>query len=78
MISEYNIYYAVNGQEALDKLLSIPKPDIIISDIMMEIMDGHEFFNKIGEKEGYNDIPFIFLSSRNSWKWKWRKAEPCS
>ncbi len=66
MKDKYNVFYAVNGQEALNKLDKIPKPDLIISDIMMDIIDGYEFYDKLSEKEEYNDVPFIFLTAKTS------------
>ncbi|MCG8569085.1 MAG: ATP-binding protein [Spirochaetes bacterium] len=62
---EYNIYYACNGKEALKKLDDIPKPNIIISDIMMDEMDGLDFYKEIQNDNRFNDVPFIFLTARN-------------
>lgn len=59
--SDYNLFYAVNGQEALKRLPEIV-PDLIISDVMMDIMDGFDFVSQI--PEAYQDIPFIFLTAR--------------
>ena len=64
LLCEYNVYYATNGKEALDKLMHIPKPELIISDVMMGEMDGHEFYSRISKDDRYNEIPFIFLTSR--------------
>ena len=61
--NEYNIINAVNGREALDKLSGVKKPDIIISDIMMDIMDGYEFYEKVLQFNEYKSIPFIFLTA---------------
>ena len=36
----YNVFYATNGKEAIKKIESIPKPHLIIADIMMDTMDG--------------------------------------
>jgi DNA-binding NarL/FixJ family response regulator len=64
MIDEFNFYYALNGKDALGKLEIIPKPDVIISDIMMDIMDGYEFLCQLREKSDMQDIPFIFFTSK--------------
>jgi DNA-binding NarL/FixJ family response regulator len=48
----------------LGKLEIIPKPDVIISDIMMDIMDGYEFLCQLREKSDMQDIPFIFFTSK--------------
>ena len=68
MMEEYNFYYALNGKEALKKLNNIAKPDIIISDIMMDVMDGYEFYENISNNSKYNTIPFIFLTAKSTYK----------
>lgn len=51
---------ATNGQEALEKIEEL-KPNIIISDIVMPILDGVDF-SKVVQKK-YPDIQIIILSS---------------
>jgi|GEM_PF-508539 len=63
---KYNIFMAKNGQKALNKLNFIPKPNIIISDIMMDKMDGYKFYDELHKINNYNDIPFIFLTALTS------------
>jgi len=63
---EYNVFTAKNGLKALNKINKIPKPNIIISDIMMDKMNGFEFYDKVMKNEEYNDIPFIFLTALTS------------
>lgn len=64
----YNIFTAKNGLEALNKCLQYNKIDIIISDIMMDTMDGYEFYENIKNNEKCADIPFIFLTAKTSSK----------
>jgi signal transduction histidine kinase/DNA-binding NarL/FixJ family response regulator len=59
----YNVYFARNMTEALIKLKIIPRPDLIISDIMMDGEDGFRLLSVLSAKEGFNDIPFIFLTA---------------
>ena len=61
---EYNIFTAVDGRQALEKLESIPIPDVIVSDIMMSEMDGYEFRGRLLDNDKYKDIPFIFLTAK--------------
>jgi signal transduction histidine kinase/DNA-binding NarL/FixJ family response regulator len=61
----YNFYFAVNGKHALEMLSGIPRPDIIISDIMMDVMDGYEFYEKITSEYNYKAVPFIFLTAKS-------------
>lgn len=63
---EYNVFYATNGKAALDKIKVIPVPNVIISDIMMDEMDGYEFFDKINSNIGLTFIPFIFLTAKST------------
>lgn len=64
MSENFNVMYATDGKEGLERLNVIPKPDIIISDIMMKTMDGHEFYNKLTTIERLMDVPFIFLTAK--------------
>ncbi|MEW5816630.1 MAG: ATP-binding protein, partial [Spirochaetota bacterium] len=63
LLSHYNVFYSFNGKEALDKIDIMPYPDIIIADIMMDVMDGFQFYNELLKKEKYKSIPIIFLSA---------------
>ncbi|MBN2535496.1 MAG: response regulator [Spirochaetales bacterium] len=62
---QYNCYSAFHGLEALAEL-RIPEPDLIISDIMMDHMDGYAFFERVREKKKYRSVPFIFLTAKNT------------
>jgi DNA-binding NarL/FixJ family response regulator len=66
LMEKYNLYFAFNGREALDKINEIPLPDLILSDIMMEEMDGFDFFDALSLYEPYKTIPFIFLTASDS------------
>lgn len=61
----YKTMTAFNGRDALDAVEK-QKPDLILLDIMMPIMDGHEVARKLKERPEYADIPIIFLSALNS------------
>jgi DNA-binding NarL/FixJ family response regulator len=62
--SNFNICDAVNGKDALDKINLIPKPDLILSDVMMDEMDGYELLEHIREIDGFKHIPFVFLTAK--------------
>jgi len=65
MSQNYNVYYAVNGKDAITKMKDIPKPDLILSDIMMDVMDGYEFYDELMKEKVYRSIPFIFLTAKS-------------
>lgn len=54
---------AMDGQQALDTVEKV-KPDLILLDVMMPIMDGHETCRRLKSNEATKDIPVIFLSAK--------------
>lgn len=65
---QYNVYTSHNGTEALKKLKEIQAPDLIISDIMMDGMDGFKFARIVSENERFNHIPFFFITAKSTQK----------
>jgi signal transduction histidine kinase len=63
---DYNVICALNGKLALDKLNDMKLPDLIISDVMMDVMDGYELLNNISKSSKYRQIPFLFLTAKSS------------
>ena len=62
---KYNTYAALNGNDALKKLKELKiLPDLIITDIMMDKVDGYDFAKIISKSASYSHIPFIFLSAK--------------
>ena len=74
----YQVWTATNGQEALYKLkaafqgegeeaVSLDRlPDLILANIMMPLMDGHNFYERVLANPQLNHIPFIFLTAKSS------------
>lgn len=54
------VYYAKNGIEALD-IYKTTIPDLILTDIQMDEMDGLKFATTVREKDSL--IPIVFLTS---------------
>jgi signal transduction histidine kinase/DNA-binding NarL/FixJ family response regulator len=63
--AEYNVFTAINGINALSLLKTSPRQDLILSDVMMDSMDGFEFFDLIRLDSKYNTIPFLFITARS-------------
>lgn len=62
---KYNVFISFNGGEALRKIKEYPVlPDLIISDVMMDKVDGFRFAQIIADIPDLNHIPIIFLSAR--------------
>lgn len=66
MSSLYNTYWAENGGDALNLLTQIPKPDIILSDIIMDGMDGFEFIKCLKHDSCYKSIPLLFITAKDN------------
>jgi two-component system sensor histidine kinase ChiS len=62
----YETASAVNGEDALSLLEKSRYPDLILSDVMMDRMDGFEFRRKLVERGGFEDVPFLFLTAKSA------------
>ena len=59
----FQIETASNGQEALDKVRKNP-PHLLLLDVMMPLMDGHEVSRRIKNDEQLPFIPIILVTAR--------------
>ncbi|QEE49851.1 response regulator [Flavobacterium alkalisoli] len=59
----YTIYRAQNGKEGLELALSI-MPDLILSDVLMEGMDGFEMCKHLKSDINTDHIPVIMLTAK--------------
>ncbi len=58
----YKVTEGSDGAEAL-KSVKASRPDIIISDIMMPVMDGFKLLRELKKEEQTKDIPFVFYTA---------------
>jgi len=56
----YKVYKAINGKDGKEKLANL-KPDIIILDLMMPVLDGMGFLRWL-RQEAKLDMPVLVLS----------------
>ncbi len=54
---------ATDGADALMKAIEL-KPDLIISDYAMPVMDGRALFEKLRARKETQNTPFVFLASQ--------------
>ena len=64
MLAQYNVITAQNGKQGVELALK-EKPDIIICDIMMPILDGHGVLHLLSKNLETSHIPFIFLTAKS-------------
>jgi len=58
----YEMFEAENGEAALD-VLTKRRPDLILMDIQLPIMDGYETTRRIKANPELKDIPIIVVTS---------------
>lgn len=63
VLSDYQVIEAVNGQDAWQKIIEV-RPDVILSDVMMPVMDGIELCRMVKSNEETASIPFVMLTAR--------------
>ena len=59
--ASYRILKAYNGKQALE-VIEADRPDVIVLDMIMPVMDGEEFLIKLRTEKQITDIPVIIAS----------------
>lgn len=59
----YDVYSASNGKEGLEQVAAI-KPDLLILDVMMPVMDGFTVCRKLKENPETEKLPVIILTAK--------------
>src|SRR5216684_2351169 len=62
-IEGFRAVAVANGREALEHLQSAEKPDVILLDLMMPVMDGWEFRRRQKADPDLAQVPVIVLSA---------------
>jgi CheY-like chemotaxis protein len=62
----YTTLGAANGRLALDALTSTSRPDLIITDIMMPVMDGLRLCASVQADPATASIPVMLMSAGNN------------
>jgi diguanylate cyclase (GGDEF)-like protein len=58
---DYEVLWATEGAAALE-MAAIDRPDLILLDVMMPEMDGHEVCRRLKAERRTRDIPVIFIT----------------
>ena len=62
---EYRVLAATNGANALKIARGEPPPDVILLDVMMPEMSGHEVCRRLKQESVTRKIPVIFVTALN-------------
>jgi signal transduction histidine kinase/DNA-binding NarL/FixJ family response regulator len=62
----YNVCFAQNGEIAIEKLKTVNRLDLIVSDLMMDNGDGYFLYQNILNSPKWGHTPFIFLTAKNT------------
>ncbi len=60
----FDVLTAQNGRQAID-VLSVHRPDLIISDLNMPVMDGLTLCRTLRQHPEFSSIPFVCMSSES-------------
>ncbi|ACM18919.1 response receiver CheY associated with MCPs of class 40H [Geotalea daltonii FRC-32] len=61
----YKVFCAHNGLEANGYIFSADRPDLIIMDVMLPMLEGNKKVKLLKEKDFISQIPILLLSSKS-------------
>ena len=59
----YSVRCAANGREALEALAEMPRPQLILLDLMMPVMSGYELLRELRANDALSSIPVTVVSA---------------
>ena len=62
----FEVKLAANGAEAVERITSGEKPDVILLDWLMPLMDGGEVLQRLGSAHETAAIPIIVISGQTA------------
>jgi CRP/FNR family transcriptional regulator, cyclic AMP receptor protein len=66
-MSNYKVLTAPDGKEGVALAIE-HKPDLVVCDIMMPVLDGYGVIHMLQKNDDTSNIPFIFLTAK-AWNW---------
>ncbi len=60
----WTVVEASNGQQALERLDGVT-PSLILLDLMMPVMDGFDFLERLRERPGFAQVPVVVLTAKD-------------
>ena len=63
--SGYRVLEAINGEEAV-RIAELERPDLILMDLSLPLLDGLAATRRIREREGLRHVPIIAVSAHDT------------
>lgn len=63
--SGHRVTEASDGRAGLEVLRGMPRPDVVVLDLMMPVMDGTEFLRRLRGETAWRDLPVLVLTASN-------------
>ena len=63
-MAKFAFVFPGQGSQALKMMDAEPRPNIVLLDMMMPVMDGYETLKVIGQTEKYQGIPIIAVTAK--------------
>src|SRR3978361_1660405 len=64
-MSGYRVLEAINGEEAV-RIAELERPDLILMDLSLPLLDGLAATRRIRERDGLHDVPIIAVSAHDT------------
>ena len=61
----FNVHVAADGLQARTLLATLPKPAVIVMDVMLPYVSGFELMAEIRKTAGWGEVPVIMLTSKS-------------
>ncbi len=62
-LEDYSVFTAENGQDGLEILKTIPRPCLVLLDLMMPVMNGMTFVHAVNQEVILATIPIVVLTA---------------
>jgi putative two-component system response regulator len=62
----YRVRAANSGERALRMVRTAPRPDLVLLDVMMPEIDGHEVLRRLRDDPSTRDIPVLFVTAMDA------------
>ena len=61
----FTVHCASHGEDALDLLPRMPKPALVLLDLLMPVMDGARFLQALRASPSFRDVPVVVVSVKH-------------